>query len=316
MLLMPHPTATALGVVEAKALLALLAQLLQHAAEQPPGGTAPGCSQQQAHLPELLLLPLLQQMAFSSSDDGKQWAGHLLSLLSQQPPVRSSTTSAMETVPRPALHGAAAATQSVQVLLHQLWQHQGRARHWLASLQLTLGCRSGGSVSGGQAAKDQHQVDGGAVLVLCALLQHPAEAVQRAALRTAGAAMEATALLGLTLLPLLVQQLQRQAELFLSGGSRQAGRQAAFMQAAGRLQAGSMLAAPLIAVWHQRCHTSRPASSEMSAACAAPHVTACRPEPAALSRPAGHSAHPASRGPPPCCPAICPPRPSAPAERR
>ena len=246
MLLMPHPTGSALGVVEAKALLALLAQLLQHTAEQPPGGTAPGCSQQQAHLPELLLLPLLQQVAFSSSDDGKQWAGHLLSLLSQQPPVSSSTTSAMESVPRPALHGAAAAAQSVQVLLHQLWQHPGRARHWLASLQLTLGCRSGGSVSGGQAAKDQHQVDGGAVLVMCALLHHPAEAVQRAALQTAGAAMEATPLLGLTLLPLLVQQLQRQAELFLSGGSRQAarqaGRQAAFMQ----LQAGRQ---------HARCTT-------------------------------------------------------------
>jgi hypothetical protein len=260
MLLMPQPTgapAAALGMAEAKALLALLAQLLQQAAEQTPGRTALGCSKQQAHLPELLLLPLLQQVAFSTSEIVKQWAGHLLSLLSKQPPITSSTGSAMEAVPRPALHGAAAAAQSAQALLHQLWQHPGQARHWLASLQLTLGCRPVGSVSGGQAAKDQQQLEGGAVLVMCALLQHPAEAVQRAALRTAGAAMEATPLLGLTLLPLLVQQLQRQAELLLSGESRQAG----IGRQAGRQpsrQATCMLAVPYIGMWHQCCHLSCP----------------------------------------------------------
>ncbi|KAL4440636.1 hypothetical protein ABPG75_003637 [Micractinium tetrahymenae] len=70
---------------------------------------------------------------------------------------------------------------------------------------------------GGRAAREQQQLDSGTLLVLCALLQQPDKAVARAVLRATAAAVEAAPLLGLTLLPLLLHQLQGQVKLFLLG---------------------------------------------------------------------------------------------------
>ena len=211
LLLVQHP----LGSAETRAALALLAQLLQAAGGD---GAAGG--------PELaawLLLPLLPLVAFSGGQDVKQWAAHALAQL-QQLGASGGGTSVPPPEPLAAalgsLHGAAVAAHASQHTLHRLWQHPLEARHWLAALQQELARPSaaGAGAGGGRAARDQRQLSAPTLLVLCALLQHPAEAVQRAALRAGVAAVEVTPLLGLTLLPLLVQLLQRQTERFLSGG--------------------------------------------------------------------------------------------------
>jgi len=209
-----------LGSAEVKAALALLGRLMQQAPAAPSGEVAGSSSIGQPKLPALLLMPLLQQVAFGGSKDVKQWAAHTLALVQQMSDRGASSSNgggSGSTVAdlQGSLHGAAAAAEGAQLLLHQLWHHPLQARHWLASLQLELG--SSGASSGAVASREQQQLDGSTLLVLCALLQHPGEPVQRAALRTAVAAVEVAPLLGLSLLPLLVQQLQRQVLLFLSG---------------------------------------------------------------------------------------------------
>lgn len=204
LLLLQHP---GLGAAEAKAVLALLAQLLQHAAADGSSGAQPA-----APLPALLLLPLLQQAAFGGSGDAKVWAGHALALL----PRLGGSGHCSESTAAAQLHGEAAAAATADALLHRLWSDPLQARHWLASLRLELAAPP--AVDGGsRAARDQQTLDAGTLAVACALLQHPAEAVQRAALRAVVAAVTASPLLGLTLLPLLVQQLQGHVESFLSG---------------------------------------------------------------------------------------------------
>ena len=208
-LLLQHPAAAQLGAAEHKAVLSLLAQLQP----QEFGAAAAAHGQPPSALPAMLLLPLLQQLAFSSSRDVKQWASHVLGGLHVLAPSTGS-----EAAGQPQLHGGAAAALAAQHLLQRLWEHRSEARHWLVSLHLSLaGTSSGSRDDGARPARDQQQVDSGTLLVLCALLQHPAEDVQRAALRSTVAALAATPLLGLSLLPLLVHQLQQQMERFLSG---------------------------------------------------------------------------------------------------
>lgn len=217
-LLLQHPAQAPLGTAETRAALALLSSALQHLA-----GAPSGCHRQ-GLLPALLLLPMLQLTAFSSSKDVKQWSAHVLAHL-QKLSNSPSGSGPAPTSGAPAgvrLHGPAAAAQAAEQLLHRLWHRPLEARHWLASLQLSLaGPPAGGSSGGGsRAVRDQQQLEGGVLLVLCALLQHGEEGVQRAALRAVGAALQATPLLGLSLLPLLVHELQRQVEAFLSGEHR------------------------------------------------------------------------------------------------
>ena len=172
----------------------------------------------------LLLLPLLQQAAFSSSKECKQWAGHALSLLAGLSAGSGSQTSKQgcSTADQSQLHGAAAAVRIAEQLLARLWQSPLEAHHWLASLQLLLAAASGSGSRGdaSKLSKDQQQLDPGTLLVASALLQHPTAAVQQAALRALVAAMDASPLLGLSLLPLLVHKLQQQVERFLSGEQR------------------------------------------------------------------------------------------------
>ncbi|KAI3425383.1 hypothetical protein D9Q98_009147 [Chlorella vulgaris] len=217
----------ALGSMEACAVLALLSQLLS----EPPAAGPPAPDINAAGPPAgpdtcslaLLLLPLLQQLSFSGSKDVKQWAAHVLSLvqkLVQKLRGASSTSSPPADLALGSLHGPAAASQASLERLRRLWGHPLAARHWLASLQLRLArvSASGGSRSGGGGVgRDQQQLDTGTLLVTCALLQHPAEGVQRAALKAALMATAAVPLLGLSLLPLIVHQLQCQVQLFLSG---------------------------------------------------------------------------------------------------
>ena len=169
----------------------------------------------------LLLLPLLQQAAFSSSKECKQWAGHALSLLAGLSAGSGSQTSKQgcSTADQSQLHGAAAAVRIAEQLLARLWQSPLEARHWLASLHLSLTAASSSSSRGdvSKLSKDQQQLDPCTLMVVSSVLQHPAAAVQQAALRGLVAAMAATPLLGLSLLPLLVHQLQQQVERFLSG---------------------------------------------------------------------------------------------------
>lgn len=202
-MLLVQPPGVPLGAAEAKAVLALLGQVL---------ADKTATAGQHGQLPALLLLPLLQQAAFSSSRDVKQWAGHVLALLGQLGGCSGDSSADI-----PLLHGAAGAAQAAQELLGSLWRQPLQARHWLASLHLELTTPSSDDYRGNRLARDLQQLSGGTLLVLCALLQHPEEPVQRAALRGAVAALEATPLLGLSLLLLLVHQLQRQVELFLSG---------------------------------------------------------------------------------------------------
>lgn len=219
-MLLVGPPGAPLGAAEAKAVLALLGQLLQ-----PSAGAdvlhADQQGQQSTQLSALLLLPLLQHVAFSGSRDAKQWAGHVLAQLQRHTDhatAASSTTASAAGDSTSQLHGAAAAAQATQQLLASLWSRPVEARHWLASLHLSLASLTGDSGSGtSRPARDQQQLDPGALLAVCALLQHPEERVQRAALAAAVEALAAAPLLGLSLLPLLVHQLQRQAESFLSG---------------------------------------------------------------------------------------------------
>ena len=213
-LLLQHPIAAPLGAAEAKAALALLASLLQHHAEMRGTGAAGG-----EQLAALLLLPLLQQVAFGGSKEAKQWAGHALALLrSLNASAASGNGAAGSKTQAGRLHGAAAGAHASQQLLRRLWQHPLEARHWTGSLRLALAASSSSSrEEGGRPAKDAQQLDSNTLLVACALLQHPAEPVQRAVLRALVAALGATPLLGLSLLPLLVHQLQGQVERFLSG---------------------------------------------------------------------------------------------------
>lgn len=209
-----------LGGGEAKALMALLGQLLQQAAGTGPGEARAGSGgqPQPQQLAALLLLPLLQEVAFSNTKFVKHWAAHLLALLVQvRSPEAAGPSVALSSS---GLHGSAAAARAAQQLLQRLWGHPLEAHHWLASLQLTLAAAASsnsGATSGRRATRDQQQLDGGVLLIACALLQHPAQPVQRASLHAALAALAATPLLGLSLLPLLVQQLQGQVKLFLSG---------------------------------------------------------------------------------------------------
>jgi hypothetical protein len=216
----------ALGSMEACAVLALLSQLLSEPAAGPPApdinAAGPPAGPDTCSL-ALLLLPLLQQLSFSGSKDVKQWAAHVLSLvqkLVQKLRGASSTSSPPADLALGSLHGPAAAAQASLERLRRLWGHPLAARHWLASLQLRLArvSASGGSRSGGGGVgRDQQQLDTGTLLVTCALLQHPAEGVQRAALKAALMATAAVPLLCLSLLPLIVHQLQCQVQLFLSG---------------------------------------------------------------------------------------------------
>ncbi|KAL4447386.1 hypothetical protein ABPG75_004605 [Micractinium tetrahymenae] len=210
----------ALSSAETQAALALLARLLQHLAEGEPGGSS-GSSPQPGQLAPLLLLPLLQHVAFGGSKDVKQWAAHTLGLL-RHLGSGGGSSSRSEGLAAFGLHGEAAAAQAAQQLLEHLWQRPLEARHWLASLRSSLARSAAAAGAGtgggsGRMAREQQQLGSGTLLVLCALLQHPDEAVARAALRAAAAAVEAAPLLGLTLLPLLLHQLQEQVELFLSG---------------------------------------------------------------------------------------------------
>ncbi|PRW05754.1 RST1 isoform X1 [Chlorella sorokiniana] len=212
-LLLQHPGTQLLGAAEAKAALALLATLLQHLAAEE---CRPAIDSQQ--LAALLLLPLLQQAALGGSRECKQWAGHALLLLRSLSTAASSPSMhAGKAAQHSYLHGTSAGVRAAEQLLARLWQHPLEAQHWLASLQLSLATSPGGSGEGSRPGKDQQQMDRGTLLVACALLQQPAEAVQRAALRSLVAAMAATPLLGLSLLPLLVHEMQRQVERFLSG---------------------------------------------------------------------------------------------------
>ena len=215
-LLLQHPATQLLGAAEAKAALALLAALLQHLKSDSSRTAA-----ENEQLAALVLLPLLQQAAFGSSKESKQWAGHTLSLLRNLPAAASNASSLSCCTARPTkLHGAAAAVHLAEQLLAPLWQRPLQAQHWLASLRLSLASHASSSSSredGSRPGKDQQQLDRGTLLVACALLQHPVQAVQQAALRALAAAMAATPLLGLSLLPLLVHELQRQVEHFLSG---------------------------------------------------------------------------------------------------
>lgn len=210
----------ALGSAEVQAALALLARLLQNlsgsegASSRPqgPGGLGP-----------LLLLPLLQHVAMCSNKGVKQWAGHALGLLRQLGGHGSGSSSGVPAAV--GLQGEAAAALAAHQLLARLWQRPLEARHWLASLRSTLAhsaaaAAGAGSSGGSRAAREQRQLDSGVLLVLCALLQHPEEAAASAALKAAVPAVEACPLLGLTLLPLLLHQLQGQVELFLSGETR------------------------------------------------------------------------------------------------
>lgn len=215
-LLMQHPSGQLLGAADAKAVLALLAALLQHLAAD---GSQAALENQQ--LAAFLLLPLLQQAAFGGSKESKQWAGRALSLLRNLSVAARDTNSVGCSTAQPSkLHGSAAAVHTAAQLLARLWQHPLEAQHWLASLRLSLTSHASSSSSreeGGRPSKDHQQLDRGTLLVTCALLQHPVQAVQQAALRALVAAMAATPLLGLSLLPLLVHELQRQVERFLSG---------------------------------------------------------------------------------------------------
>lgn len=204
----------ALGDAGTQAALALLARLLQHLAGDDSASSSPG----PGRLAPLLLLPLLQHVAFGGSKDVKRWAGHALGLLRQLGRGDGGSKAAAAA----SLHGEAGAAQAAQQLLTQLWRRKLEARHWLASLRSTLAAAAAatvgaGSSGGGRAAREQQQLEPGALLVLCALLQHPEDAVATGALKAAAVAVEASPLLGLTLLPLLLHQLQGQVERFLSG---------------------------------------------------------------------------------------------------
>lgn len=214
-LLLQHPTAQLLSAAGAEAALALLAALLQHLVQE--GSCAAVDSEQ---LAALLLLPLLQQAAFGGSKESKQWACHAMSLLRSLPAATSRpSASSCSATQRMQLHGTAATVHIAEQLLARLWQRPLEAQHWLASLRLSLAPPFGSSSreEGSKPSKDQQQLDRGTLLVASALLQHPSETVQRAALRAVVAAMAATPLLGLSLLPLIVHQLQHQVERFLSG---------------------------------------------------------------------------------------------------
>ncbi len=203
-----------LGSTDMLAVLALLARLLQHLADSKAASSSP----HPGLLAPLLLLPLLQHVAFGGSKDVKQWAGHTLGLLRQL----GDTDGSSRTPAATGLHGETAAAQAAQQLLAQLCQRPLEARHWLASLNSTLAVSAAatvagsGSGGGGRAAREQQQVDSGAFLMLSALLQHPEEAAASAALQAAATAVEASPLLALILLPVLLHQLQGQGKLFLS----------------------------------------------------------------------------------------------------
>jgi hypothetical protein len=213
----------AAGSAEAKALLALLAQILT--SSQPQKQAVSAISMRQ--LAALQLPLLLQLVAFGASSEVKQWASHLLGVLHEGRPAATAgpggskaslaTTSTIKSALLAVdLHGSAATAYAAQRLLQQLWSRPAQAQHWLASLQLRMAAAAS-EKGGGAAAKDSAQLDSHVALLVCALLQHPDELVQHRALQALLAAVEAAPLLGLSLLPLLVHQLQAQLEVFLSG---------------------------------------------------------------------------------------------------
>lgn len=200
------------------AALSLLARLLDSRAAA-PGPAAAQSIPVHAQSPALLL-PLVQQAVFGGSQDVKQWAAQTLAAVQQLDDIESASSGGHAgAVAAGNLHGPAAAAAAAMQLVQELWHRPLLARHWPASLRLSLLGPAGpaGGRDSSRAVREQQQLDGGSLLVLCSLLQHPAQEVQRAALRAAEAAVQAAPLLGLTLLPLLVHQLQAQVERFLSG---------------------------------------------------------------------------------------------------
>lgn len=202
--LVPSMAEPGLTAGEARALLPLVVRLLS----ADGGRDAPLAAAAEA--------PLVQLLAFQASDsDVHEWASHCMQLLRR---------------PRACSDGGACAAAQVDLpgagslaLLRQMWHDPQAARHWLASLELTLSTSAGtGGGSKLVGGREQRQLATPTLLLLCALLQHPAATVAAAAVDAAVAAASAAPLLGLTLLPLLVLQLQRLTESFLSGTQRTA----------------------------------------------------------------------------------------------
>ena len=229
-LLLLHP---GVGVAEARALLPLLLQL--------EGGSVDGSrhSKDSGHSAAAgaatvaaLEVPLVELLAFgTTSSEVREWASFCMQQIERQirgAAVRAPGSQEVEQQPgasgqgqqrrqhEPDLPGALSL-----VLLRELWANPAAAEQWLSSLHLSLASSSGsaggprsGKLAGG---REQRRLAPPALLLLAALLAHPAPAVAGAAVAVAVGAAAAVPLLGLTLLPLLVLQLQRQVETFLSG---------------------------------------------------------------------------------------------------
>lgn len=194
----------ALGSPAARSTIALVGQMLSDARPVQRGGLA--CDQ----LAAFLSLPLLQQVALpSASSDVRRWAASTWWLLTE--PGGPSTAAAGGSQPGPRLHGPAAEHDAAQLLLQRLWGRPAEARCWLSSLQLAL------ADSNQRAAKDPLHVHAGALLVCCAFLSHSNDSLQSAALGALRAAVPAAPLLGLSLLPLILQQLRRHVDQFMPG---------------------------------------------------------------------------------------------------
>eukprot|EP00887_Chlorella_sp_A99_P002269 scaffold10.g2269.t1 len=194
------------GATEARALLPLLAELLL--------GGAPGSRDDVAAA--ALEVPLVQLLAFGSGSNAVgEWAAYCMRQLS------TPAAAPGDRVARKQGTGGQLPGATSLALLWQLWGEPAVAQQWLASLHLTLASSSGtggmGKLAGG---REQRQLSPPTLLVLCSLLSHPEERVASAAVGAATAAAAAAPLLGLTLLPLLVLQLQRAIERFLSGKQR------------------------------------------------------------------------------------------------
>jgi hypothetical protein len=209
-LLQQPGSSSALSSSATRGIFALISQLLPEAAHvQPNDGMA--CDQLAAYL----MLPMLQQLSLpSATSDIRQWAACTWSLLTQFSASNIAATGIVSNQRCPRLHGLAAEHDAAQMCLQRLWVRPTEARCWLSSLQLAM---ADNSSSSSRAAKDQQHVHAGALLVCCAFLSHSVDSLQHAALGALAAAIAEAPLLGLSLLPLIVQQLQRHVDFFISG---------------------------------------------------------------------------------------------------